>query len=305
MNDPSLKDDAAERAKKLVKSDVETLWTEQNPTLLKELHLLTRDGKLNQDARRKLKQIYHFTRLLLPVLEKLYAKKTEPRLVDVGSGKSYLGFLLYDLWVGPLRRGKISNIESRPELVARARGLAKETGFDRMEFIDASIRDADPGEVDLLVALHACDTATDEAILLALEKNAAAIALVPCCQAEVSRLLKAVRPRNSGDDFQSEEENGAAANSTGVWQLWRHPLHSREFGSHLTNVIRALVLESLGYKVTVTELTGWEHSMKNELILAEKVDFPNPAASEWLGSLLSDFPVEPMLVRVLREKGRL
>lgn len=283
----------SERAKFLIHSEIEGLWVNQSMPLLQALHLLTREGKLNQDARRKLKQIYHFSRLLLPILEKLYQEKETPRIVDVGSGKSYLGFLLYDLWVGPLGRGVMLNIESRPELIAQARTLAKETGFDRMEFLDSTIRDAIPRtetEADLVVALHACDTATDEAILLGLARDVKAMALVPCCQAEVSRLLKAL-PKSEA--------------SVGTWQLWRHPLHSREFGSHLTNVLRTLVLESLGYKTTVTELLGWEHSMKNELILAEKVDYPNPAARSWLDALLQQIPVEPMLIRSLREMGRL
>jgi hypothetical protein len=284
---------AAARGKHLEKSDLEALWPSQNPSLLKALHLLTREGKLNQDARRKLKQIYHFTRLLLPVLEKLYAEIESPTIVDVGSGKSYLGFLLYDLWTGPLGRGALVNIEARPELVARARALASETGFARMRFLEQSIRDADPGPTDLLVALHACDTATDEAILLALEKDARAIALVPCCQAEVSRLLSEI-PKEPKHE---------------LWRLWRHPLHSREFGSHLTNVLRVLVLEAAGYKVTVTELLGWEHSMKNELILAEKKPpEKNPgvnSAREWLASLLKTIPVEPTLIRDLRARGRL
>lgn len=283
----------SERAKVLLRAEIEDLWVKQSMPLLQALHLLTRDGKLNQDARRKLKQIYHFSRLLLPVLEKIYHHKESPRIVDVGSGKSYLGFLLYDLWVGPLERGSILNIESRPELITQARVLAGATGFDRMEFLDSTVRDAIPNadhEADLVVALHACDTATDEAILLGVTRGAAAMALVPCCQAEVSRLLKSLPQAEA---------------TIGTWQLWRHPLHSREFGSHLTNVIRTLVLESLGYKVTVTELLGWEHSMKNELILAEKVDYPNPAARSWLDALLKQVPVEPMLIRVLRKQGRL
>ncbi len=276
----------AERAKQILHSDLEALWPTQSPPLLRELHLLTRDGKLNQDARRKLKQIHHFTRLLLPVLEKAFAAKESPTLVDVGSGKSYLGFLLYDLWVGPLGRGRLVNIESRPELVANARKLAAETGFARMEFVESTIREASPDEVDVLVALHACDTATDEAILLAAQHGAAAVALVPCCQAEMSRLLKSV-PKS---DFSF---------------LWRHPLHSREFGSHYTNVLRGLVLECLGYSVTVTELLGWEHSMKNELILAEKTAHPNPNARHWLDGMLRSIPVEPMLIRELRAAGKL
>lgn len=299
MSDQATADQTVrERAKVLIRTDLEELWQKQSPALLQELHLLTRDGKLNQDARRKLKQIYHFTRLLLPVLEKTYGDTPEPSIVDVGSGKSYLGFLLYDLWASPLGRGTISSIEARPELVLRARQLASQVGFSRMDFIESSIRDANPERVDLLIALHACDTATDEAILLALEKDARAIALVPCCQAEVSRLLKGI-PRATVASSADLDP------SAGLWQLYRHPHHSREFGSHLTNVIRSLVLESQGYKVTVTELFGWEHSMKNELILAEKVDYPNPAAGGWLKNLLAALPVEPLLIRELRARGRL
>ncbi len=280
----------SERAQTLLRGEIEDLWGTQSKPLLQALHLLTRDGKLNQDARRKLKQIYHFSRLLLPVLEKVYEEKPNPGIVDMGSGKSYLGFLLYDLWVGPLGRGEILSIESRSELVAQSKALAEATGFKRMQFLESTIGNAIDaplrGDADLIVALHACDTATDEAILYGLSRNAKAIALVPCCQAEVSRLLKKV-PRSDA--------------TLGTWQLWRHPLHSREFGSHLTNVIRTLALESLGYKVTVTELLGWEHSMKNELILAEKTEHPNPAARIWLDTLLKDIPVEPMLIRRLTD----
>ncbi len=282
------------RAKHLLHAELETLWPTQSPELLKALHLLTREGHLNQDARRKLKQVYHFVRLLLPVLEKIHAEVESPTIVDVGSGKSYLGFLLYDLWNGPLGRGEIANIESRPELVANARALAEKVGFDRMRFVDRPIREADPGPTDLLVALHACDTATDDAILLALEKDARAIALVPCCQAEVSRLLSGIpkEPKHP------------------LWRLWRYPLHSREFGSHFTNALRALVLEAMGYKVTVTELSGWEHSLKNELILAVKKPEEKGApttspAREWLADLLRTIPAEPMLVRELRARGKL
>ena len=124
--------------------------------------------------------------------------------------------------------------------------------------------------IDVVTALHACDTATDEAIAFALTKQAKVIALVPCCQAEVARLLDAVP-------------------AGGVHELWRHGIHRREFGSHLTNVMRALFLESKGYKVRVTELTGWEHSMKNELIIAEKIQNSNPAASRHLTSLRERF----------------
>ena len=116
--------------------------------------------------------------------------------------------------------------------------------------------DAMPDQVDLVTALHACDTATDDAIAFGLQKKARAMVLVPCCQAEVARALNAGKALNLA--------------RTPLAELWRHPLHTREIGSQITNVLRCLYLEASGYKVTVTELVGWEHSLKNELIILEQ-----------------------------------
>ncbi len=79
-------------------------------------------------------------------------------------------------------------------------------------------------------------------------------------------------------------------------QLWSHPIHRREMGAHLTNVIRALALQSYGYQVTVTELTGWEHSLKNELLLARRVHKEHPGAWAELQKLLDTTGVRPKLV---------
>jgi hypothetical protein len=133
----------------------------------------------------------------------------------------------------------------------------------------------------MVVALHACDTATDDALQVAIQKGADHVAVVPCCQAEVAQQLKGVK------------DKGALA------ELHSHPWHRREFGSHLTNVIRALTLESFGYAVTVTELTGWEHSLKNELILGRKVQKTNPLARARLDALLRETGVAPKLIRGL------
>jgi hypothetical protein len=136
--------------------------------------------------------------------------------------------------------------------------------------------------VNLVTALHACDTATDDAIVLAARHDADHVAVVPCCQAEVARQL-------------------AAGNGTdpALGEMHRHPWHRRELGSHLTNVIRALALEALGYQVTVTELAGWEHSLKNELILGRKIRGESRAARGRLEALLSAAGVRPKLVREL------
>jgi hypothetical protein len=252
----------------------------QSVELLKELHILTRDGKLNQDSRRKLKQVYHLFQFIEKILNELPAGEGGLTLADHGAGKSYLGFIVYDLFFKALGAGHIYGIETRAELVAKSQELATRLGFGRMSFLNLSVAESTasellPARIDMVTALHACDTATDDAIAFGLQKNARAMVLVPCCQAEVAACLR-----------QNKALNGT---KTPLAELWRHPLHTRELGSQITNVLRCLYLEAWGYQVTVTELVGWEHSMKNELIIAKYTGQKKRAAAERLTSLLAEF----------------
>jgi len=222
--------------------------------------------------------------LLTPALEDVWARYAAPRVVDAGSGNAYLGFILYELFLKGSDKGELLSIEGREELTARARERATRLGFSRMAFETATLEGAKyPERIHLLTALHACDTATDDALAAAIAHNADYVAVVPCCQAEVARQLKEGR------------EKASAA----LEPLFAHPWHRREFGSHLTNVLRALTLEACGYQVTVTELTGWEHSLKNELILGRKVHRENRPARAKLERLLGETGVAPKLVRTL------
>ena len=227
----------------------------QSIELLKELHILTRDGKMNQDSRRKLKQIYHLMQFIEPLLD--------------------------DLYIRPHAAGsRIHGIERRAELVERSQALATRLGFDDMQFHALSVADSItspllPARPDMVTALHACNTATDDAIDFALKKQAQAIVLVPCCQAEVAATLR--------------HHKAAALARGALGELWRHPLHTREFGSHVTNVLRCLQLEAHGYQVSVTELVGWEHSMKNELIIAGFT----PQSDEPAAPTLAPVPAPP------------
>ena len=281
---------------------IEELRPGQSIELLKELHILTREGKLNQDTRRKLKQVYHLYQFIEPLLSSGSKANAAFTLADHGAGKSYLGFILYDLFVNVARAGQptdchVYGIETRPELVEKSRALAARLGFANMSFLNVSVLEATtsqalPATIDVVTALHACDTATDDAITFGLAKNAEHMVLVPCCQAEVAGLLKKSKALN--------------LSPTPLAELWRHPLHTREFGSQITNVLRCLQLEAHGYSVTVTELVGWEHSMKNELILASKPPRPdaramaaaqmrlqNVLATLGLGEVLGRFAVLP------------
>lgn len=265
----------------------------QSLELLKELHILTRDGKLNQDSRRKLKQVYHLVQFIEPLLRQVLADQPEIRLVDHGAGKSYLGFILYDLFFREHAPGShIYGIETRDELVTKSEELAARLGFAGMSFLNLSVAesitsDRLPPQVDVVTALHACNTATDDAIHFALKKKARFIVLVPCCQAEVASVLKKNKARSLARDALTE--------------IWRHPVHTREFGSQLTNVLRCLQLEAHGYQVTVTELVGWEHSMKNELIVASYQNLPRRRPSERLQAVLQSLGLEELGERFFTE----
>lgn len=298
----------------------------QSLELLKELHILTRDGRLNQDSRRKLKQVYHLFQFIEPLLlaalqgqgqdmanglanetadhiaNKFADGTTQEKnghapavapphavsLVDHGAGKSYLGFILYDLFFKDRPgSGHIYGIETRAELVEKSAALAARLGFDGMSFLNLSVADSIasrrlPEQVDVVTALHACDTATDDAIRFALEKRARYIVIVPCCQAEVAGVLR----RNKGRSLHQA-----------LTEIWRHPLHTREFGSQITNVLRCLQLEAHGYQVSVTELVGWEHSMKNELIIAQYKDLPRRRPAERLAEILQTLGLEDLRTR--------
>ena len=277
-------------------SDQLDLRPGQSIELLKALHILTREGKINQDSRRKLKQVKHLFQFIeKPLMEMLTQRlahgNTAPiTLADHGAGKSYLGFMIHDLFFKPQQLvhgrsvGQVIGIETRPELVAASQQLAQQLGFaEGMQFVNASVSQAAsdeslPVQIDMVTALHACDTATDDAIAFGLTKHAKFLALVPCCQAEVAACLR--------------QDKALQLARTPLAELWRHPLHTREMGSQITNVMRCLYLESHGYQVTVTELVGWEHSMKNELILAHHTGQKKYTAGERLQALLTQLGLQ-------------
>lgn len=261
----------------------------QSVALLQDLHILTRDGKLNQDSRRKLKQVYHLLNFIEPLLKAVQTEHADVNLVDHGAGKSYLGFLLYDLFFKTQApQGRIVGVETRDDLVQRSQALAARYGFSGMQFLNLSVAQATsatqlPARIDMVTALHACDTATDDAIAFGLAHGVQHMVLVPCCQAEVAACLRASKSK--------------AVQNNPLVELWRHPLHTREFGSQATNVLRCLQLEAHGYQVSVTELVGWEHSMKNELIVASKKAGPRPHSAERLNTMLAALGLDELRPR--------
>lgn len=272
-----------------MKKEIEDIKDPSTIELLKALHILTRDGKINQDSRRKLKQVYHLFNFMEPLLQDLWDQNPEMNLVDHGAGKSYLGFIIYDLFYKNKDKGHIYGIETREKLVASSLELKEKLHFQRMSFLNLSVNESVssleiPEKVDMVTALHACDTATDDAIEFALKKMAKYVVLIPCCQAEVAQHLRKSKARQLASPMA---------------ELWRHPIHTREFGSHLTNVLRCLKLESCGYQVTVTEFVGLEHSMKNELIIAKKIEGPRQRSKDRIRAILEDVGLEELAPRFL------
>jgi hypothetical protein len=280
------------KPQKTLQEQLPELREGQSVALLQELHILTREGKLNQDTRRKLKQVYHLVQFIEPLLAEVLNARGDVTLADHGAGKSYLGFILYDLFFKARSVGWVTGVEARAELVAKSQALAAQLGFERMRFLAATVQQAldhpeMPARFDVVTALHACDTATDDAIAFGLAKQATHMVLVPCCQAEVAGVMR--------------QHKALSLARKPLAELWRHPLHTREFGSQITNVLRCLQLESHGYAVTVTELVGWEHSMKNELILAKRDSSMRPAqqarARERLLQVLDELDLQPLTER--------
>ena len=275
------------KAEAMARQVQEAIRPGQSIALLKELHILTRDGALNQDSRRKLKQVYHLFGFIEKILLELEAAGNSAiTLADHGAGKSYLGFIIYDLFFQQREGGTIYGIETREELVQRSRALAQQLGFARMRFLPLTVQQSAsstelPERIDVVTALHACDTATDDAIAFGLQKQAGHMVLVPCCQAETAGFLRQNKAFN--------------LSRTPLAELWRHPLHTREMGSQITNVLRCLYLESQGYSVTVTELVGWEHSLKNELILARHTGQKKHSAAERMQAMAAEFGLQELL----------
>ena len=234
--------------------------------------------------------MHHLFHFIEPLLDELLAENSKITLADHGAGKSYLGFILYDLFFKSKATGHIYGIETRPELVEKSRELAQHLRFERMSFLNLTVEESTqssdlPANIDIVTALHACNTATDDAIRFALHKQTKFIVLVPCCQAEVAAVLR--------------KNKNASFARTPLSELWRHPIHTREFGSQLTNALRCLQLEAHGYQVTVTELVGWEHSMKNELIVARKTGQIRANAETRLEEILHELNLDELRDRFI------
>jgi hypothetical protein len=218
----------------------------ENNIWLRELGVLNASFELRHEMKDKYLQIDRYIGLLRPFIAEL-----DPpagfRIADMGSGKGYLTFALYDYMANTLGREPVmTGIEARKDLTELSNRVAEKAGFGGLKFVRGSILDADPGKIDMLIALHACDTATDDAIFRGITAGAKLIVCAPCCHKQVRKDME------PGNDLKA---------------ITGHGILRERLAEILTDAIRALVLEARGYKSSVFEFISAEHTAKNLMIV--------------------------------------
>jgi len=217
---------------------------------LRELGITDAKGRVHDKMQDKYKQINRYVELMSHWFEKLDTKK-KLKIVDMGSGKGYLTFALYDYLVHQLKLDvEITGIELRENLVELCNGISKKCEFDKLNFLSKDINDFQEDEIDIIIALHACDTATDLAIYKGITANAQLIVCAPCCHKQVRKDMK-------GDtEFKS---------------ILKHGIFEERQAETLTDTIRALLMEKNGYQAKAFEFISNEHTRKNVMLIGRKV----------------------------------
>jgi len=241
---------------------------EEANKLLDAIEMLTSEGEIKADRRRKFVQIDNFIKLIQPLLIKSSQNK-KVFILDCGSGKSYLSYVMNYYLREKMRRScHFFCIDTNADLIEKCIRAKKELEYDNMEFYVSKIKNFQPAEkIDIVCSLHACDTATDEAIAKGIQLEAPFMLIVPCCQHEIINQLT---------------EHPLKA-------ITRHGLFKAKLADLLTDAMRTLILEAVGYKVTVTEYVSPIYTPKNILIQAEKIQSRNKMAMEQYLELKSNF----------------
>ena len=266
---------------------------------LKALGIATDSGEIRSDQRDKWRQINKFIEIVDGLIRNSTLNEQDDlRIIDMGSGKGYLTFGLYDHLQKPARsKGEtniqIIGIDQREELVTLCNEIAESSGFNDLKFVQGTIADFDPGAVDILIALHACDTATDDALYKALRSNASIIVAAPCCHHELKKQLKPPEL---------------------LAGILKHPVMLERTAETITDGIRSLLLESRGYKTKMFEFVATEHTPKNNMLVATRVSSlridsphvskgsPNKKAAE-VNAIMSEFGIVHQRLADLIERG--
>ena len=243
---------------------------DSNKTYLKELRLTDASGKVFKNAQDKWKQINHYIELLSAELKAL-PHKDVLQVVDMGAGKGYLTFALYDYLNNELGRiAQVEGVEYRQDLVELCNNIAKNSGFGKLHFSQGVIEEYSPIEdLDILIALHACDTATDDAIYKGIQHQANLIVVAPCCHKQIRRQLERVKSKND------------------LSFMTKHGIFLERHAEMLTDGIRALILEYFGYQTKVMQFISDAHTPKNVMIVAFKKDIDSTKQAQIVEKLKS------------------
>lgn len=237
----------------------------ENNIYLRELGIANANGEVRREMNDKYKQINKYIELMVPYLDGLLSDGR--RIIDMGCGKGYLTFALYDYITNSLRKNILmTGIEIRPDLVDTCNSIAEKSHFDGLNFIQGTIKDTPLGSIDILIALHACDTATDDAIYRGIISNASLIVCAPCCHKQIRREFNVAAPLDNVTKYGILKERQAEI---------------------ITDTIRALLLEAAGYKTNVFEFISTEHTPKNVMIVGKKMINDNPDKQKILDNIAS------------------
>lgn len=237
---------------------------------LREMGIAGADGQILPTGQKKFRQINKYIEIIDAQLQQL-SLPSNPYILDMGAGKGYLTFALYDYLTNCLKmRPTIVGIELRQDLVQFCNELSSKAGFDRLHFAAQDINDFHINKIDILIALHACDTATDLAIAKGIHAGAELIVVAPCCHKQIRKQM------HCQTDMQS---------------ILKHGILEERQAELITDGIRALLLESEGYKTKVFEFISNEHTSKNLMIAGVK-DKPNTAALEKVTMIKAQFGIQ-------------
>jgi hypothetical protein len=219
---------------------------------LAELGVTDADGNVLKNSGDKFRQINRYVEILAPLLKAIPAERMR-RILDMGAGKGYLTFAVADYVANTLKREtEVVGVEFRDELVKLCNDIAGRSQLDHLSFAAGSIENFDSTGADVLIALHACDTATDDAIAKGIEAGSELIVVAPCCHKQIRREME------------------TANHQTDLDFVLRHGIFMEREAEMVTDAMRAMILEYYGYSTKVFEFIGTEHTPKNVLIVAQK-----------------------------------
>ena len=256
-------------------------YVDQHSSFLMHLGITDEKGQIIPSMARKWKQINKFIEIFSNAYEQIDASQQELNIVDFGSGKGYLTFALYDYLLAQHKTPLITGVELRSNLVEFCQNVADQVGFHHLDFFEGDVRSYQPAKLDVMIALHACDIATDFAIHTGIRLNASMIMCAPCCHKEL-------RPQLHSPEV--------------LQPMLQFGIHAGQQAEMLTDTLRALLLKAYGYETKVFEFVALEHTSKNKMILATKrkdIQQPDPKIMQQIQALKAMYGIEKQSLELL------